>query len=121
MKREGEQLKGSWKNELGKPFLAVEDFCDGQEATLTIEKVSSEQAINPKNSQPKQLLTLHFKGTDRLLAMNVRNCRRLTNIAKSPRMEDWVGIQITLHLEPDMSFGKMQPCVRIKEDVKPAT
>jgi len=115
MSSSGEQLRGTWRTALGKVYLAAEDLEADQEMTVEIERVTREEVIDPGTKQPKQLITLHFKGTQRAMALNVTNSRRISQIVGSPRVDKWPGTKITLHVEQAKSFGKMQPCIRVKQ------
>ena len=115
MSANSEQLRGSWRTALGKVYLAAEDFEDGQEMTVEIESVTREDVVDPGTKQPKTLITLHFKGTPRTLALNVTNARRISEIVGSPRVDKWPGHKIVLHREMAKSFGKMAPTIRVKQ------
>lgn len=115
MADDSEQLRGTWRTALGKTYLAAEDFEKDQELTLKIQSVTREKVIDPGTKETKLLITLHFEKTNRTLALNVTNARRIHAIAKTPRVDKWVGVEITLHIEVARSFGKMANTIRVKE------
>lgn len=107
------ELKGTWRTAMGKRYLAAEDLEDGQVLDLTITSVTREQAIDPGTKQPKDLITIHFDKTDRVLALNVTNARRISEMLGTPRVDKWHGGRIGLHREMAKAFGKMQPTLRV--------
>lgn len=109
-----EELKGNWRSYSGYNFLSSLDFEEGVEVNLTIEKVSMETANDPATKKPKQLLSIKFVGSDRLMALNKTNAKRITEITGTPKVEKWKGLQITIHKIPIRAFGKDQFCLRVK-------
>ena len=109
-----EELTGNWRSYSGYSFLSSLDFEDGQEVTLTIEKVTKDQAIDPNTKQPKNVIAIKFVGSDRLMVMNKTNAKRITQITGTPTVEKWKGQKITIRKEPIKAFGKQQFCLRVK-------
>ena len=56
----GKEAKGSWRTLAGKIYLSSDDFDDGQEVTLTIEKVTEETAYDTISRQEKPLFAINF-------------------------------------------------------------
>lgn len=108
-------LRGTWRTALGKVFLAAEDLEPGQELSLEISDVTMEQTVDPGTKKPKELVAIHFTGTDRVLALNVTNARRISEAVGSPRVEKWKGHKIRLHLEMAKAFGKDQLTLRVMQ------
>lgn len=110
----GEPLHGNWRNALGYRFLSAEDIEEGKEITLTVKQVTIEEAMDTKTSQKKQLVSVSFDETERLLALNKTNARTIASVTGSPRMEKWAGHKITLYRDKTLAFGKTVPCVRVR-------
>lgn len=110
----GEVVKGSWHTAYGYKFLSSEDMEPDQQFTLVIKGVTREMAYDSKTKQEKQLISVNFEKTDRLLALNSTNAKAISEIAGSPMVEKWEGVRITLYLEFGKWFGKEQYALRVK-------
>ena len=109
-----QELKGNWRSHSGYNFFSSLDFEDGQETTLTIKKVSMETANDPSTKKPKQLISINFNETNRLMALNKTNAKKITEITGTPKVDKWKGEKITLFKMPIRAFGKDQFCLRVK-------
>ena len=105
-------LSGVYPKYIEGRFLNADCLPPEKSVTLTITSASIEVSEDPQ-SKGKQLLSLHFKETDRLLGLNKTNARRIAQIAGTPEVEKWEGLQITLHREMVKAFGKTVPAVRV--------
>ena len=118
MSSKSESLRGTWRTAMGKTYLAGEDFEEGQEMTVEIETVTREEVTDPGTNKKKDLITVHFAGTPRVLALNVTNARRISAQIGSPRVEKWPGHKVTLTTEFGKAFGKDAWMIRVKEASK---
>ncbi|MCH9730650.1 MAG: hypothetical protein K0U84_13415 [Actinomycetia bacterium] len=114
MSSKSNELRGTWRTAMGKTYLAGEDFERDQEMELEIESVTREKVTDPGTNKEKQLITVHFIGTPRVLALNVTNARRISEQVGSPRVEKWAGHKITLMTEFGKAFGKDAWMIRVK-------
>ena len=116
MSATGEQIKGMWRNAMGARFLAAEDLDPGgKEPTLTITKVSIEEGHDVVNNAVKELVSVSFEETPRLLALNKTNARAIALLAGTGRMEAWPGTRIKLVRARTKAFGKEVDCLRVKK------
>ena len=102
----GEKVKGSWRTAYGYTFLSSDDMDVGQEKTLTILEVTKEDAYDRQSKQNKPLISVSFKETERLLALNATNAKAISEIAGSPMVEKWQGVRVTLYRTEEKFFGK---------------
>jgi hypothetical protein len=108
------ELHGNWRSFSGYTFISSFDFEDGQETTLEIIKVTLEDAIDPITKNTKKLISLILKGTDRIMALNKTNAKRITELTGTHIVDKWKGFKITIIKKPIKCFGKDQFCLRIK-------
>ena len=108
------EIQGNWRSHSGYTFLSSLDFEDGQETTLEINKVTIEEAIDPKTKETKNLLSLILNGTDRIMALNKTNAKRITELTGTPNVSKWKGFKITIIRKPIRCFGKDQFCLRVR-------
>ena len=109
-----EELKGNWRTHSGYTFLSSLDFETSQATTMEIIKVTMENAIDPATKKTKKLMSLVLKGTDRIMALNKTNAKRITELTGTPIVERWKGFKITIEKKPINCFGKQQHCLRVK-------
>jgi len=89
-----------------------------KEITLEIDRVSHEEVTSPTGKKT-EMTVVRFKGTksDKGLALNTKNHRRIASKAGSYESDKWVGVKVTLHLEDDKLFGGGRgPTLKVKVD-----
>lgn len=100
-----------------KDYLCVDDL-KGRDVTLTMSKVLRETLhTNDGGAEEKYVIT--FERTQKKLVCNVTNATSIGNIHGLQAEKDWPGKPITLYPTRCMSFGKMTPCIRIREKLAP--
>jgi hypothetical protein len=50
------------------------------------------------------------------MILNKTNLKSIAKIAKSPMIENWIGVQIILTIETVKAFGEIVEALRIKSD-----
>jgi hypothetical protein len=91
-----------------------------KELTLTIDRVSHEEVTSPTGKK-SEMVVIRFKGCtgkrDKGLALNSKNHRRIARKVESYSSDDWIGLEVTLHLEEDRLFGGGRgPTLKVKVD-----
>jgi len=89
--------KTHWQTTFDYEYLKPAHF-GPEDKVLTIKKAEIKELRNSRSKKANEKLCLFFNETDMGLVMNVTNCKILTNISKLPYLEDWVGLQINLHV-----------------------
>lgn len=110
----GEQLKGAWTSFIGTRFLSSDNLENGQEIALTIKKVTKELAFSRQTNQQKELISIHFYETKKIMACNKENAKNIENITNQKRLEKWVDHKITIFKAFTNFGGKKVSCLRIK-------
>ncbi len=105
-------VAGSYRKFIPGRFLAADDLPPGREVTLTITGASLEVIDDPAQ-RGKQLLSLHFEETPKLLGLNKTNAAAIARLTGTPEVEKWTGHKITIHREDVKAFGQTVPAVRV--------
>ncbi len=108
----GEPVKGTYRRFIPSRFLAADDLPPDQEFDLTITGATLEEVEDPA-SRGKKLVSLHFRETEKLLALNKTNARAIARITGTPVVEQWAGHKIRLRREMVRAFGEEVPAVRV--------
>ena len=89
--------------------------CDFDESnkSLTISKVTKEDLQIPRTSKKVRKAVVHFKGEDKMLALNKTNAAIIKKVC-GKYTEDWSGAELTLYKGTDKYQGEDVDCVRIK-------
>jgi hypothetical protein len=106
-------MKTHFKKLANPEYLGSYDFEQGEERTLTIVSVTSKEvtgAGNKKNMRP----VLNFdKGKP--MVCNSTNAKTISKLCKSPYVEDWVGLAITIYVLPNVdAFGEKVDALRVR-------
>ena len=94
------------------PNLQSSDIGD-REINVTICS-QGYQTFKDDNGEDEEKFCIGFKETEKGLALNVTNLRRLEHLLQSNETDAWMGKRITLVVEPCMSFGKPSQGIRVK-------
>lgn len=105
--------KTHWRKLDNPNYLGAYSLMDGatQELTVTIEKVIVEEVKTERGSD--QCKVAYLKG-EKPLILNVTNCKIITEMYKTPYIEDWAGQQITLYVSRIKVKGDTMDALRIR-------
>ena len=95
-------------------YLASVEF-KGKDVTLTISDVDRAD-LRMKDNSTKKKPVLHFKETKKKFVLNVTNSNQIAELHGSEARK-WIGKQITLYPTTCPSFGKIEPCIRVRPTV----
>jgi len=111
----GDEVTGSYRTATDSNYLAADDFnSNGKLVSLTIEKGCFEEVTSP-NNRKKRMLCLHFKETNKALAVNATNAVTITKALGTNQVSEWKGKKISLYRTTVKAFGNPEmPCVRVK-------
>ena len=99
-------------------YLKSEYFSKGEEMNLTIKDVKIERVGREEDIEKK--IVVYFSGlradlSEKGLGMNKVNAEAIVEIAKTKIVEQWVGVQVCLYIDPNVMFGgKRVGGIRIK-------
>ena len=70
------------------------------DVTLRISKVEADEVYDRFTQATVEKLSLSFEGIKRKLLLSADNRKRLIRLSGSNFIEDWIGVSITLTVEP---------------------
>ncbi len=117
----GDKVTGSYRtvidpNDKNRSLhLAADDFdSSGKPVVLTITEGIKEEVTSPGNRK-KEMPVIHFKETEKGLALNVTNAKKITQILGTNQIEQWKDCKIALYRTTVNAFGDPNtPCIRIQ-------
>lgn len=107
--------KTPWKKIVSDPdYLGEADFNEGEEKIVTIDRVVSGVEIKTaKGTEYKSVV--YFKERVKPMILNVARSKAITKVAGSKFVEDWIGVQIALYIDDNVSaFGEIVSAVRVR-------
>jgi hypothetical protein len=94
---------------------------DGRDVTLTIARVVTEKVINTDGKSADQAVCYFNEAKNPVtgevqkpMILNSTNRKTIAKLAKSPYVEDWAGIRITIYKTPVRAFGENHDALRIR-------
>ncbi len=106
-------MKTHWKQAFDSPYLGSWDLPEYKDLTLTIDKVVNEMSKGLKENGMFNIIHFKEKGYKPML-LNATNSKTIKNLARSPYIEDWAGVEITLYVEQVRAFGEQHDALRIR-------
>jgi hypothetical protein len=88
----------------------------GRSRQLTVRKVHMEEVGQERETKP----VMYFMDETRGLILNKTNCNAAASILRSADTANWVGKQLTLHVEAVHYAGRSTPGIRIRGGASPA-
>jgi hypothetical protein len=92
-------------------FLKAADL-GGKAKIFMIIAAEKEELTDPKGKKQTKMV-LHFKGTNKVLPLNVTNWNLMTDVTGEPDSENWIDFKIALVPDRTSLGGKMVDCIRI--------
>lgn len=112
-----QQTHTHWKKLNNPDYLGAYAFDPGEEKTATIDYVKQE-LVTGADGKKEQCIVAHFRDKDlKPLILNATNCKTITNLYKTPYIEEWNGKKITMHVEQVRAFGDLVDAVRVMKKV----
>lgn len=92
-------------------FLKAHEL-QGKTPTVTIDRVGVEQVRGRQKTDTKAVL--YFRGKAKGMLLNKTNAQSVTQIARSPLTEQWVGVAVTLYATTATFGTDVHEVIRIK-------
>ena len=80
------------------------DFLKQEHLTRPAILTITETGITEFQDGKKQIV-LHFKGTDKVLGLNVTNANFCADAFANPNSDEWIGRQIEVYADPNVMWG----------------
>jgi hypothetical protein len=92
---------------------------EGKDVTVTIERVTRGTLVGTGGKSNKKPV-LHFKGTEKGLALNITNARVIAGLYGGFDSEAWIGKKVTLFPTTTTFGAQTVDCIRIRPTIPPA-
>jgi hypothetical protein len=106
--------KTHWKKHFDYRFISAEEL--EKNTVVTIEDIINDEAFNGREKET--VTVLKFKGARKGMILNKTNAKTISQVLKSPYVEDWLGKQITLTVRDVSAFGTTTKAIRVLNDYK---
>lgn len=106
------QTHTHWKKLTNPDYLGAYAFEPGEEKTATIDFVRREMVIGA-DGKKEECTVAHFREELKPLILNSTNCKTISNLLKTPYIEEWSGKKISMHTESVRAFGDVVDAVRV--------
>lgn len=109
--------KTHWKQLVNMDYLGAYALPDGNDLTLTIDKVVRE-VVTGNSGRKEQCMVMYFKESNyKPMILNRTNAKSIQALTGSAFVEDWVGHKITLYGSTTRFGGDVVECLRIRPTV----
>jgi len=105
-------MKTHWKQLTNPDYIGAYALIEGQDLTATITKVVREMVTSTGGK--KEECTVAYLDGHKPMILNVTNCKTITNLYKTPYIEEWAGKSITLFQTTANLKGETVECLRIR-------
>lgn len=103
-------------------FMGSYQFRDGEEMTLTIDKVVRETVYNPQSHKDEIVPVAYFKEKDtKPLILNATNRERISFVLDTPYIENWSDKKVVFRTEKVKYKGSTVDGIRVNPNVNPNT
>lgn len=109
--------KTHWKQLVNMDYLGAYALPDGNDLTLTIDKVVKE-VVTGNSGRKEQCMVMYFKEPDyKPMILNRTNAKSIQALTGSAYVEEWVGHRVTLYGSTTRFGGDVVECLRIRPTV----
>ena len=106
--------KTHFKKNTDSPYLGAWDFPDYKDRNLTIAKVEGKMTEGLAENKVMNIASFTDKKVKPML-LNSTNAKAIKRLAKSPYIEDWTGLEITIYVEQNVkAFGELHDALRVR-------
>ncbi len=108
------EVKTHWKKLHNPDYIGAYTLMDGdvKELVVKIQSVSTKEVQSP-DGKKEQCVVAELVGQKPMI-LNATNMKTLQKLSGSPYVEDWQGLQVTLHVAKVKAFGDVVDALRIK-------
>ena len=106
-------MKTHWKKLQNPDYLGAWDFQPNEIKLLTIKQVRQEEVYNQQSKSKELCSVCHFVENAKPMILNTTNSKAITELLKTPYIEDWVNEKIAVRVEQIKAFGQLMDAVRI--------
>lgn len=103
-----------WKNFMNPDYLGAYALEPGQELTLTIKSVATEN-VTGADGKKELCAVMHFAEDVKPMVLNATNSKTITKVLKTPYVENWAGKKIIVYATMVKAFGDMVEALRVRD------
>lgn len=104
-----------WKTKFDYKYTGAYELKEGEEKTLTIQRVCKEEVADTTGSK-QMCLVAYFKESSKPMVLNKTNCKTIEKLY-SPFIESWIGKRIIVASQKVKAFGDTVDALRVKKRV----
>ena len=105
-----------WKKVFNSDYLGSCDIPEGKDIVLTISHVQIKKVKNTDGKEQERNIALFTDNNVKPMILNATNCKVIKKFAKSPYIDDWKNIIISVYVKDDIrSFGETTEGLRIRD------
>lgn len=105
--------KTHWKRLVNPNYLGAYSIEDGKDLVLTIRAVTQEDIVG-ENGRKESGMIARFVEPSKPMILNKTNAKMLQKLARSPFIEDWLGMRIALYATTTKFGSDVVECLRIR-------
>jgi hypothetical protein len=102
-----------WKKLTNPDYIGAYALEPGQELILTIKSVGREMVMGA-DGKKEECIVAHFTEDVKPMILNATNAKMITQIYKTPYIEEWAGKKIQVYAADVRAFGQDLQALRIR-------
>ena len=104
-----------WRKVFNSDYLGSCDIDEGKDLKLIISKVEIKKIKDQQGKDSERNVAFFTDNKIKPMILNATNCRIIKKFAKSPYIEMWKNIPITVYVQGDIkAFGELTEGLRIR-------
>lgn len=109
----------SWRDYQEERKNLYAEHLHGKDCDVQIERIEPGEVVGLNGKKTKRPM-VRFRGIAKPFALNITNSKAIEKLAGTDRLEDWVGMWITLYPTTTTKDGETCACIRVRPK-KPRT
>lgn len=102
-----------WKKLTNPDYLGAYALTPNQDLIATIKSVANE-VVTGADGKKETCLVMRFAENIKPMILNATNSKTITNLLKTPYIEEWTGRKIQIYSEKVKAFGEVVDALRIR-------
>lgn len=105
-----------WKKVFNSDYLGTCDLDEGKDLKAVIQSAEVRKIKDPQGKESERNVAIFTDKAIKPMILNVTNCKVIKKFAKSPFINDWKNIPISIYVKGDIkAFGDITEGLRIRE------
>jgi hypothetical protein len=117
---ETEAQKQHWRKVFLSDYLGSCDIDEGKDLKVVIKNVEVRKVKDPQGKESERNVAFFTNKEVKPMILNATNCRVIKKFAKSPYINDWNNISVSIYVQGDIkAFGELTEGLRIRTTQPP--